>query len=105
MVSVPEAWFEGSQAKALQLLREKARARHNIIYDCVHAYLADSPGGLVVYCRKGHFDSRLPGSTNSFANVLKGRGPRICHACPDFEEGDAPDNGTLLVKKRRPRDG
>lgn len=70
----------------LEKMREMARAKHRILYDCWNARVkAGEPDE--VYCAKGHSLGGSHGSLVSLNSTLRGRTPGICKQCPDFDGG------------------
>jgi len=71
----------------MEAIRETARSKHRILYDCWNARVKpDEPDK--VYCAKGHSLGGRHGPLVSLNSTLRGRTPGICKQCPDFDGGD-----------------
>ena len=72
-------------ATELENMREKARQKRDIIYDCFNA-IAREDGH--VYCSKWYRLRGKIGDTIPLLSVMKGISPICCKKCPDFNGGE-----------------
>lgn len=77
-----ERYFEEPMATKLEVLREIARKKKRLTYDCYNTIV---PGNLPtrVTCRKG----KLGGKTMPLACVLRGMTALCCRECRDYNDG------------------
>lgn len=71
--------FDEPMASKLDNLRELARSKRRITYDCFNARVQ----GNQVYCAKGHQLKRA--GFMGLISVLRGRSCLTCQKCPDYE--------------------
>jgi hypothetical protein len=78
---VPAIWFTEPTFSELEMMRQKARDKQRIPYDCHNAIVK----GSHVICRKGHHIGRAPGGSMLLLTVLRGRSSRQCKNCRDYD--------------------
>lgn len=74
--------FEEPKATKLEELREIARAKRRLTYDCFNA-LSDAER---VVCKKGHVLRGTQGVPLAF--VMRGMSSGTCQNCPDYDDKD-----------------
>jgi hypothetical protein len=79
--------FEETRASWLEQLRDKARQKRRIIYDCFGAEVLEDH---TVRCRFGTpFPDNSNGTTQLLA-ILRGRTPQVCQKCSNYDDGGEP---------------
>jgi len=80
--------FQEPIATQLASFRDKARKKRRIAYDCMNAIVV----GEYVLCKRGHEFKPLsvpgkhtPKGAVSLFSVLRGRTPRVCQGCKDYD--------------------
>ncbi|MBA7605059.1 hypothetical protein ES703_12188 [subsurface metagenome] len=75
--------FTPKAAAELDKLREDARVKRHITYDCVHAVVK----GPNVACELGYPIGRSRDRSMSLRAVLRGRSSKMCRDCSDYNDG------------------
>lgn len=69
-------------ASSLEKLRDNAREKRRILYDCFNT----ATDGKKVRCKNGYeFPHKKDGFP--FLSTLRGMTPQICQECPDYDDG------------------
>jgi len=71
-------YFEDPLATQLEVKRDHARAKRQIVYDCFHAVFNDEG----VRCAREHFNNSI-----ALLAVLRGRSTAVCVKCVDYDDG------------------
>jgi len=75
--------FSESAAQQLDKLRQEARAKRHITYDCFFAVVQ----GNKVVCKLGYPMGRSKDKSMSLRAVLRGRSSKMCRDCADYNDG------------------
>jgi len=79
--------FDEPLASQLEAMRARARAKRQIIYDCLQARVTQD--GERVECRKGkRLDHSSTNGSKSLRTVLRGGGAAICQHCKGYKRND-----------------
>jgi len=85
---VSDKQYQEPIASELERLRDDARSKRAIIYDCLNAAVGV---GDRVACRKGHPFAGTSDGAVPLIGVLRGRTPSICSSCGDGNFDDEPE--------------
>lgn len=78
-----DQFFTPKAAAELDKLREHARAKWHITYDCMNAIVK----GPNVVCKLGYPMGRSKDKSMSLRAVLRGRSSKMCRDCFDYNDG------------------
>ena len=78
--TLPQRYFEGPGLAELERLRDEARKKRRITFDCRHSKVF----GKYVRCAKGHPLRVSQSLTTLF--VLRGASSGECKECPDYDD-------------------
>ena len=87
---LPNKYFEEPGGNQLELLRNKAREKRRITFDCFTAIVKGNDPEKVI-CKRGY---RLGGHRTIsvlLLSVLRGRASKVCQRCPDYDSGGQND--------------
>ena len=79
-MKIKEEWFTEPEATKLQDLRQKARAKWRITYDCLNNIVK----GDRVFCRRGTPIGTSKDGSMMLITVLTGRSSSVCKKCMHF---------------------
>ena len=99
-----DSLFESPRAEQLDGLREVARHKRRIVYDCFKAKVFDSTDGVRVRCPHNILAPHHDDGSMDLRTVLRGGGAKVCQDCPLYDDVDDPPV-VVETPKAQPKDG